>query len=71
MVVTQDFKYILFDGGANPEQLFDLANDSGELRPVTDGPEYREQLLSHRNMLQEWHDRIGDNDFDPDGKFPD
>ncbi len=70
MVVTQDFKYILFDGGANQEQLFDLANDSGELRPVTDGPEYLEQLLSHRNMLVEWHDKIGDDDFNPVENFP-
>jgi arylsulfatase A-like enzyme len=70
MVVTQDFKYILFDGGANPEQLFELVNDPGELRPVTDKPEYREHLLAHRNMLVEWHDRIGDDDFNPVGKFP-
>ena len=71
MVVTQDFKYILFDGGENPEQLFDLANDPGELRPVSDKPEYRDQLLAHRNMLVEWHDRIEDDDFDPAANFPD
>ncbi len=70
MVVTQNFKYILFDGGANPEQLFDRANDPGELQPVTDKPEYREQLLSHRNLLVEWHDRIGDDDFNPVANFP-
>ncbi len=71
MVVSQNFKYILFDGGKNREQLFDLVNDPGELRPVTYKPEYREQLISHRNMLLAWHDRIGDSDFDPAGKFPD
>jgi len=71
MVVTPNFKYILFDGGKNREQLFDLVNDPGELRPVTDKPEYREQLLSHRNMLLEWHDRIADDDFNPTGNFPD
>ena len=70
MVVSQDFKYILFDGGANPEQLFDLVKDSGELQPVTYNPDYREQLIAHRNMLLEWNDRIGDRDFDPVGKFP-
>ena len=70
MVVTRDFKYILFDGGANPEQLFDLVNDPGELRPVTYKPEFREQLIAHRNMLLEWNDRIVDTDFDPVGKFP-
>jgi arylsulfatase A-like enzyme len=70
MVVTGDFKYILFDGGRNPEQLFDLANDPGELRPVTDNPEYYEQLMAHRNMLLEWDARIGDDDFDPNKAFP-
>jgi len=71
MVVSQNFKYILFDGGENPEQLFDLANDPGELRPVTYKPEYREQLTAHRNMLLEWNKRIADADFDLVGKFPD
>ena len=70
MVVTQDFKYILFDGGDNPEQLFDLVNDPGELQPVNNDPEYRKQLLSHRNMLVEWHDRIGDDDFNPAANIP-
>jgi choline-sulfatase len=70
MVVTHDFKYILFDGGANPEQLFDLVNDPGEMQPVTDNPEYREQLLAHRGLLVEWHDRIGDDEFNPTENFP-
>lgn len=70
MVVTRNFKYILFDGGKNREQLFDLANDPGELRPVTYDPDYRKQLISHRNMLLEWHDRIGDDDFNPARKIP-
>jgi arylsulfatase A-like enzyme len=70
MVVTQNFKYILFDGGANPEQLFDLANDPGELNPVTYDPDYREQLMAHRNMLLDWNTRTDDRDFSPVGKFP-
>jgi arylsulfatase A-like enzyme len=70
MVVTQDFKYILFDGGDNPEQLFDLINDPGELQPINNDPDYREQLLSHRNMLVEWRDRIGDDEFNPVENFP-
>ena len=70
MVVSHNFKYILFDSGANPEQLFDLVNDPGELHPVTYKPDYREQLIAHRNMLLEWNDRIDDSDFGPVGKFP-
>ena len=71
MVVTSDYKYILFNGGANPEQLFDIARDPGEMSPVTYEPDYREQLLAHREMLVQWHKKIGDEDFDPTGKFPD
>ncbi|MCP4048112.1 MAG: sulfatase-like hydrolase/transferase [Gammaproteobacteria bacterium] len=70
MVVSQNYKYILFDGGENPEQLFDLVNDPGELRPVTYNPKYEEQLIAHRNMLLEWDKRIDDRDFSPAGKFP-
>ena len=71
MVATKNFKYILFDNGENREQLFDLVNDPGELHAVTYEPEYREQLIAHRNMLLGWNDRIGDVDFSPVGKFPD
>ncbi len=70
MVVSENYKYILFNGGANPEQLFDLVNDPGELHPVTYNPEYKEQLIAHRNMLLEWDKKIDDSDFDPVGNFP-
>lgn len=65
MVVTQRFKYFLFDGGANREQLFDLEKDPGEVNPVTYQGEYREQLLAHRDMLRQWVADNGDN-FDVD-----
>jgi arylsulfatase A-like enzyme len=70
MVASADFKYILFDNGANREVLFDLVNDPGELQPVTYDPAYREQLLAHRNMLLDWHAKIGDDDFSPEDRFP-
>jgi hypothetical protein len=40
------------------------------MNPVTYDPEYREQLLAHRNMLLDWDKKIGDEDFSPVGKFP-
>jgi hypothetical protein len=70
MVVTQDYKYMLFDDGENREQLFDRANDPGEMKPVTYDLEYRTQLLAHRDMLLDWGRKIGDLDFQPVGKFP-
>ncbi|MGC1204983.1 MAG: sulfatase-like hydrolase/transferase [Flavobacteriaceae bacterium] len=54
MVLTDRFKYVLFDGGKNPEQLYDLEVDPGELNPVTDNPEFAYQLKAHREMLKEW-----------------
>ena len=70
MVASRNFKYILFDRGKNREQLFDLVNDPGELHPVTYEPVYRKQLLAHREMLLQWDEKIGDDDFSPKGKFP-
>ena len=61
MVASKGFKYILFNNGANREELFDLVKDPGELNPVTYEPEYREQLLAHRKMLLEWDKRIDDD----------
>ncbi|MGQ1945754.1 CBM96 family carbohydrate-binding protein [Geofilum sp. OHC36d9] len=65
MLVTQRFKYFLFDNGANKEQLFDLENDPGELSPVTYDPAYHDDLIACRNMLKEWVANNND-DFDVD-----
>jgi arylsulfatase A-like enzyme len=54
MVAGSDYKYILFDGGENPEVLIDLANDPGELKPVTRDPGYREELNMARQTLRDW-----------------
>jgi arylsulfatase A-like enzyme len=70
MVASRDYKYILFDGGANPEQLFDLVNDPGELKPVTSDPQHQEALAAHRRMLLEWSARTGDADFDSSATLP-
>lgn len=65
MVVTEKFKYFLFDQGYNKEQLFDLVNDPGELNPVTYDPAYHDDLLACREMLREWINTHND-DFDMD-----
>ena len=54
MVVSKDHKYILFDGGENREQFFDVKKDPGEMNPVTMNPDYQEQLSIHRKYLKEW-----------------
>jgi arylsulfatase A-like enzyme len=65
MVVTNKFKYFLFDQGANKEQLFDLEKDPGELNPVTYDPAYHDDLLACRAKLKEWV-ATQDDDFDVD-----
>lgn len=61
MVVSQNFKYFLFDKGENREQLFDLKMDPGELHPVTNHPAYKKQLLAHRQMLKDWINKTSDS----------
>lgn len=60
MVVSEDFKYILFDGGENPEQLFDLKKDRGELINCVANPKYKRELQKHRAMLKEWVEETDD-----------
>ena len=54
MVVSENYKYILFDQGKNREMFFDLVKDPGELHPVTNDPGYREQIEVHRQYLRDW-----------------
>ena len=60
MVAGADYKYILFDGGENPEVLIDQANDPGELHPVTHDPRYRDKLIMARQTLRNWVKETGD-----------
>ncbi|UXP33883.1 sulfatase-like hydrolase/transferase [Reichenbachiella agarivorans] len=65
MVVTNEFKYMLFDKGVNREQLYDLTTDPGELTPVTDDPAYQTDIADMRQKLKDWVAETGD-DFDVD-----
>ncbi len=60
MVVSENFKYFIFDRGENREQLFDLSKDPGELHPVTNVAQYKNQLLAHRQMLKDWIKKTSD-----------
>jgi arylsulfatase A-like enzyme len=51
------YKYAHFSTGANPELLFDLDSDPGEMRNLTGDPAHREVLKIHREMLQMWKRR--------------
>ena len=54
MLRTKHFKYVLYDKGTYREQLFAISEDKGETVNLAYKPEYREELLKHRNILYEW-----------------
>lgn len=51
MVRTGRFKYIRFPEGDDPEQLFDMELDPGEMSSLAEDPSHREILLQHRDLL--------------------
>ncbi len=60
MVRSDRYKYVVFDWGKNPEQLFDLQGDPGELKNLAPDPEYAAVIHRHREMLGEWKQRTDD-----------
>lgn len=61
MLVTSQYKYIVFDGGKHPEQFFDLKNDPGELNTLIYSKKHQKQIEAHREMLREWVAKTGDD----------
>jgi len=62
MIVTEYYKYILFDSGENREQFFDLRKDVGEMKNVNSKSKYQKALQEHRAMLKEWI-QLTDDEF--------
>lgn len=60
MVVTDRYKYFLFDGGEHPEQFFDLTEDPLELHPLIHSKKHQKEIEAHRQMLREWIQKTGD-----------
>jgi len=59
-VVTDRYKYIVYDRGRDPEQVFDLAADPGEMHNLlteTAGETLRDRF---RRRLQDWQAETGD-----------
>jgi len=53
-VVTDRFKYVVYDPGANREQFYDLECDPGETRNALHDPAFRQDLDSLRGSFREW-----------------
>lgn len=54
MLRTARYKYVVFDGGRRPEQLFDLDHDPGEIRNLASDPAFKTALREHRQLLAKW-----------------
>ena len=61
MLRTARHKYVVFNGGARPEQLFDLAADPGETRNLASDQAARKLLQQHRDLLRGWIARTHDD----------
>ena len=61
MLRTKRYKYVAFNGGARPEQLFDLELDPGEVYNLVPRPEAAATLNEHRGLLKRWIDQTNDD----------
>ncbi|MCG3181013.1 MAG: Arylsulfatase [Phycisphaerae bacterium] len=60
MVRSSRYKYVIYDTGDGPEQLFDLQADPGETKNLATDPAAAESMAAHRRMLAEWAARTKD-----------
>ena len=63
MVHSRGFKYCVYDGGDNREQLFDMEADPGETRNLAVESEHYLTLNQHREVMARWADDTNDRDF--------
>jgi arylsulfatase A-like enzyme len=61
MLRTSRYKYIVFNGGERPEQLFDLQLDPGEIHNLARRPEAARALREHRELLTAWIHQTADD----------
>ena len=54
MVRSERYKYIVFSHGENPEMLFDMHEDPGEIHNLASDKELTDQIAHHRKCLQQW-----------------
>lgn len=66
MLRTSRYKYVVFNGGQRPEQLFDLLYDPGETENLARRQDAAEALGRHRQILRDWIAKTQD-DFRPPG----
>ena len=50
MIVTGEYKYMLYDNGKNQEQLIDLKRDPGETKNCAIDPAYAGVIKKYRDI---------------------
>jgi len=70
MVRTDRYKYVVYDWGEDREQLFDLANDPGELVDLSVDADHADVFAAHHDHLLGWcretDDTFGSRYTEPD-----
>ncbi len=61
MIRTARHKYVVFNHGARPEQLFDLDTDPGEVLNLATREEAHQELIRHRALLRAWIRQTSDD----------
>ncbi|MBL8994517.1 MAG: hypothetical protein JNM63_14325, partial [Spirochaetia bacterium] len=61
MLRSSRYKYVCHDGGKNPEQLFDMKDDPGEMRSLISDPGSAAILAEHRDLLRRHLRDTGDS----------
>jgi arylsulfatase A-like enzyme len=54
------YQHTFWFGKRPPEELYDLESDPHQIKNLARLPEYRDILLEHRSILEDWIDETGD-----------
>lgn len=60
-VISNDFKYIVYNKGELKEQLFNLTTDPGEITNLAVNKTYKKELIAMRRYLKQWCKKNGDS----------
>ena len=55
MIVSNRYKYMLYNKGKNREQLIDICNDPGETKNCIEDPMYIEVSKKYRNLFIDYN----------------
>ena len=60
ILVSERFKYAVYDHGQPREMLIDLKNDPDEMNNLAVDPRHGNVMIQHRHMLRKWYEQHGE-----------